>query len=721
MLLIECDGDQFVVIRNHKSDLELLGQLDDILGWKPEEINLLAHSAIEIKHDDQSWTTRSFRSAFNKSEAEEIEYQAYGIMDDLLSSVAAKSKTDVLLTCYHEIATNWFQLMLAYKAAAKTPCCVAVVDSNAYDCFRLAARKLRSQIDYLTVGWKYRHHSIFTRERQRFMVNQFLRKHPLIVRRFTLLISLARNDKRAKNFRKRTRIRYLRWLRSVRAFRFEDIGKFFGKLTKRIGARFTRASLALADWGQRLQESATETDRSKRSILSRWQWRIGGFFAKSAIEPELHEFEAVPDLGDNNVVLITVSDSGSRVNLDPALQIAAALKKRDMSALLVTDSIWFSGKIEMEGLPVVHVGRFEEEVRREKLKWPLKSLLENDPVLASAIQFLFEMNWPYYMRRQRHLNRLYEQIAENVQIQAVFSINETLPLAIAFGRKAVARQIPWIGHFPILVGRRPDGYFFPAPYHLAYGDQIRDHMIKAGKKARNIEVVGAYTYDKHHGHDRAADRRRVEEDFPRAIGKKLVTVGTEAFPDPETELGPVLGAVPYLDGVHVVLKLHPSDEMAVFEAMAERLGVRDKIDIVKQYPIGQLLGASDLLIVVVSNIAIEAAIRGTPTLICDFSGKADVVDFVAEGLSMGCEEPARVGEMVHAMLFDEATAAQARQLLERGIRRFNGPNDGQSSERIADYFVRPTTSWLSGLRQRLAGVMYSKPGSDAGQKPGISA
>lgn len=721
MLLIESDGDRFVVIQNHKSDLELLGQLDDILGWEAESINLLAPSALLLKHDEQIWMTRPFRSVFSKTEAEEIEYLAYGIMDDLKSAMAMKLTTDVLLTSYHEIATNWFHLMLAYKAAAKTPHCVAVVDSNAYECFRLAGTKLRSKVFHLTVGWKYRNRSIFSRERQSFIFNQFLQKHPLIVRRFTLLISLVRNDKRAKNFRKRTRIRFLRWSRGVLGFRAGDIGKLFERQNKRIQARFNRVIQAFAQWGQRLQESAAQIEENRRSSFTRWQLRIGTFFAGSLPEPDLPEFEALPDLGDNNVVVITVSDSGSRVNLDPALQIAAALKKRGLAALLVTDSVWFSDKIETEGMPVIHTGKYTEDVRGEKLRWPLRSLMRNDPVLASAIQFLFEMNWPYYMRRQRHLYRLYDQIAQNTRIQAVFSINETLPLAVAFGRKANASRIPWVGHFPILVGRRPDGYFFPAPYHLAYGDQIRDHMIGAGKRPGNIEVVGAYTYDKHHGRDRAADRRRVEEDFPRAKGKKLVTVGTEAFPDPETELGPVLSAVPYLEGVHVVLKLHPSDQMSDFEAMAERLGVRDRIDIVKQYPLGQLLGASDLLIVVVSNIAIEAAIIGTPTLICDFSGKADVVDFVAEGLSIGCEDPARVGEMVHAMLFDEATATRARELLQHGIRRFNGPNDGHSSERIADYFVRPSTGWLSGLRQRIANSMYPKPDTEAAQNRADSA
>ena len=721
MLLIDRDGDRFVVMQNHRSDLELLEQLEDILGWKSEDIVLLAASASELKHNDQSWMTRPFRSVFSKSEAEEIEYQAYRIMDDLKSAVPKKLTTDVLLASYHEIATNWFHLMLAYKAAARAPYCVAVVSSDFYEAFRRVANTPQRRVDHLALGWRDRHRSLLSRKRLHFQINQFSEKHPMIVRRFTLLISLIRNDKRAKNFRKRTRIRFLRWITKIHGFRVVDIGNYFDKLTRHIGARFAGILQSNSRVNRHLQGDVAQVADSERVELSKWRWRIGRFFTKTATEPDLQALDALPVLNDEEVVLVTVSDSGSGVNLDPAIRIASALKRRGVSALLVTDSIQLADCVLLRGKPIIHVGRYDEEVRKEKLSWPLKSFLNDDPVLASAIQFLFEMNWPYYMARQRHRSRVYEQIAGRVRLRAVLSINETLPLAVIFGRKASAGHIPWVGHSPILVGRRPDGYFFPAPYHLAYGDQIRDHMIQAGKKAANIEVVGAYTYDKHHGRDRDADRRRVEEDFPRAKGKKLVTVGTEAFPDPETELGPVLGAVPHLEGVHVVLKLHPSDQMADFEAMAERLGVRDRIDIVKQYPLGQLLGASDLLIVVVSNIAIEAAIIGTPTLICDFSGKADVLDFVAEGLSMGCSDPSRVGEMVHAILFDEATAARARELLQDGIRRFNGPNDGQSSERIADYFVRPSISLLSGLRQMITNSMYPKPDAGTAQNPADSA
>lgn len=720
MLIIEPDSANFVIIRNHKKDLELLGQLDEILGWPADSINLLANSPTVLEYEEQRWDAKPFRTTLKTQEISEVEWQAYQLVDNLASTVRWRSKHDVLLTSYHEIASSWFQIMLAYKAAANTPNCVILVDRDTYECFRLATRKLSRELaDHLAIGWQNRHLPIISPKRLRFMVNHFVQVHPLLVRRLTLPQSLIRNDKRARNFKKRMRIRFLRLLRNVRAIHTGDISEFFTNRKNRIGARLMQLSSRI---GQRIhQRLKTTRHAGKNSFLSKWQLWFAELLISSKPASELLPFDEIHNLDKQERVLITVSDSGSKVNLDPAIKIAHALEARGMDVVLVTDSLFTVDRADVEGLSLVFTPLLKSELRREKLNWPLMQLNKDQPLLASAIRFHFEMNWPYYMRRQRDLHQLYEQIARNGRIHAVLSINETLPLAVAFGRKAVVHHVPWVGHFPILVGHRPDGYFFPAPFHLAYGDQIRDHMIKAGVKPNTIEVVGAYTYDKHQGGDRDADRRRVDEDFPRTIGKKLVTVGTEAFPDPETELGPVLGAVPYLDGVHVVLKLHPSDEMAVFEAMAERLGVRDRIDIVKQYPIGQLLGASDLLIVVVSNIAIEAAIRGTPTLICDFSGKTDVVDFVAEGLSMGCDDPARVGEMVHAMLFDEATAAQARQLLERGIRRFNGPNDGQSSERIADYLVRPTTSWLSGLHQRLAGAMYSKPESDAGQKPGTSA
>jgi hypothetical protein len=219
-----------------------------------------------------------------------------------------------------------------------------------------------------------------------------------------------------------------------------------------------------------------------------------------------------------------------------------------------------------------------------------------------------------------------------------------------------------------------------------------------------VEVVGSFTYDKHYARDRKADRLAVEKSFPRASNVKLVTVATENLAECEIELIPVLNAVCAMAGVHVVLKLHPEDSLDYFERLAERLNVRDRIDIVKKYPLGELLCASDLLICVMSNIAIEAAVTGTPTLMCDFSGKTKVLDFAAEGLCIPCKSADELLEVLGKLLSDDSFMKSAHQRMRTGLRRFNGPNDGRSTQRIVDYVVE-----RAGFARRLENVASGQP------------
>lgn len=723
MLLIEPRGARIVVMRDTREDLALLARMEEVTGWGAGELSILGARARQFDLAGATVRTRTFRDVLGPRRVEEIEYEAYGLADALVAAaVRVPSLHDLVLSCYHEIASNWFQLSLVYHAAvAAGPRTVAVVEADLYEAFRRVLGRLRkSQIDVLTLGWKHRQLPITSPERRHYLLSGFSQTHPVLWRRLTLIGSLWRNDDRARRFYRR-RIRRLRHqsvrlgvdlVRLFRALRGADRLGGETTLPRQIADRFERSRKQRAqpatrggglEHARRLGERVLRRDnyqrrrdvtpvtggigrravrqvwrRFREAALSQWE-RLGAHVSPepSAITPGVRK----------DVVLLTVSDSGSRVNLDPAIAIAAELSRRGMDSLLVTDSAWINQDVGLAGGNVVNVRDGAGPVGSERLPGRLFPTGAKRVPLRAAQGELLAMNWPYYLRRRRQYQRAYDRIAASRRVRAVFSINETLPLAVDLGRRAMAERIPWIGHFPILVGARPDGYFFPAPVHLAYGGQIRDHMISAGKNATDIHILGTHTYDKHLGRDRAADRIIVERDFPRARGKKLVTIGTEAFPDPYTELGPILSTVPFIDGVHAVLKLHPDDQIEDFEALAEQLGVRDRIDIVKRYPLGQLLAASDLLMVVVSNIAIEAAVSGTPTLICDFSGKARSVNFVEQGLCLGVTDPAEVGASVRDILFDPARAREAAARIAKGVSRFNGPSDGASSSRIAAFIL----------------------------------
>jgi hypothetical protein len=333
---------------------------------------------------------------------------------------------------------------------------------------------------------------------------------------------------------------------------------------------------------------------------------------------------------------------------------------------------------------------------------PRRIIDEIGPDLRRLLNAILQRRHRYFFHRLCVIESLMVAVGRSRTICAVFSVNETSAAAVAAGRCAKRSGYIWVGHFPILVGRRPDGYYFPADFHLAYGGQLRDHMVASGVPAETIAIVGSYTYDQHRGRDRAADRMKVQQAFPRLGQSKLVTVLTEILPNPEIELVPVLAALTSFAGVHVVLKVHPDDPAEQFEALACKLGIRDQIDIVKSCDLSQLLAASDLLICTMSNVAIEAAVAGTPTLMCDFADRAQVINFVDEGLCIGCTDPGLVSEMVRGLLFEPAARQQAVDIMAAGLRRFNGPNDGRSTERIVD-FVVANARWSGAAPQVQAG------------------
>ena len=324
MLIIEPDRANFVVIRNHKNDLELLGQLDEIMGWPADSINLLANSPTVLEYEERRWDAKPFRTTLTTHEINEVEWQAYQLVDNLVSAVRWRSKHDVLLTSYHEIASSWFHIMLAYKAAANTHNCVILVDRDTYECFRLASRRLSRELaDHLAIGWQNRHLPIVHAKRLRFMVNHFVQVHPLLVRRLTLPQSLIRNDKRARNFKKRMRIRFLRFLRNVRAIHTGDISEFIANKRKRIGVRLMQFSNRI---GERIyQRQKTSKYADKNSSLNKWKLQLAEFLIGIKPTSESLPFEEVPNLDKQERVLITVSDSGSKVNLDPAIKIAQAV------------------------------------------------------------------------------------------------------------------------------------------------------------------------------------------------------------------------------------------------------------------------------------------------------------------------------------------------------------------------------------------------------------
>ncbi|MBF0553697.1 MAG: hypothetical protein HQK96_03985 [Nitrospirae bacterium] len=209
-------------------------------------------------------------------------------------------------------------------------------------------------------------------------------------------------------------------------------------------------------------------------------------------------------------------------------------------------------------------------------------------------------------------------------------------------------------------------------------------MLKDGIKNENIHVVGSEHFDRGFRRDIDSDKNYVYGLFPQAYGKKLVIVATESRARQMIEIEPSVMLLSKMEGVLTIIKLHPGDNPDEFEQLLVHLGHPKNVVIAQKVDVLALVHICDLLITRGSNLIIEAGVMGIPSLVYNFTGAPCPMDFVAEGLCFGSYSPEEFDKMVRLLLFDATSRTEALKKLS-SISRFNGPNDGKSSERIARF------------------------------------
>lgn len=452
--------------------------------------------------------------------------------------------------------------------------------------------------------------------------------------------------------------------------------------------------------------------RYKRSFKRIWQTanfrrllrKTAVYVARGALFPFAFGFKALTGLAKSqsikvarivrkDVVVVSVDDSGTMVNLRPALKVLAELKSRGQAVVAISSYPSVAQAISESGIKAIVVPptsfTFRHLRAAVKLRAELSRLIVREEVDSTLKAYLsiFARKSPGYLRAVSATNDALDALATNVRVKGALTIYEALPLSKCVGRWVAKRKLPWIGFFPILLGNRPDCRDYPATHHLAYGDQLKDLMLKEGCSESSIHVVGTPTFEGCLGRNRETDRALVLQACRGAVEKKLVVVSTEAFAQPLIELEPIFRALAEMDDVQVIVKVHPADSLDFYVRTAVSFQGRQQFLVVKDFHLCELLNAADLLLSIVSNIIVIAAMMGTPNLVCDFSGKTSSVDFVAEGLSRGCYDPREIASMVRRSLFDADFRKASIAMLDRGIRRFNGPGDGKSHVRVADFIL----------------------------------
>lgn len=395
------------------------------------------------------------------------------------------------------------------------------------------------------------------------------------------------------------------------------------------------------------------------------------------------------------VVFITVEDSGTLVNLNPCREIVRELKKKSAFPIVIT-SLSVLKNMPLTGSLVLNVrffNLFVSSLNNDacEIAHFINSNISKDQD-QNFIDNWFRLNFDIKLKFLRQVELCLDPLLIKFKkhtTNSILTIYESLPLSIACGVLAKERGLGWTGFFPILIGDKPDANHFLADLHLLYGTQLKDILVKSGVDEASCVVTGSPTYDVFHF--------RKEESFLNisdqvkaliSSGKRIVVVLTEAFPDPFTEIGPILDALCENKTISVVLKIHPADDVNLFRKYLMTKELVDRIKIIESCDLYQLFSVTSLVIGTISNAIIGASILKVPVLICDFSNKTKVINFVTEGICPGCFQVKELKDDLEHLL--GMTDDELKRYYEKNywnIARFNGPNDGKSAERISQLLL----------------------------------
>lgn len=424
--------------------------------------------------------------------------------------------------------------------------------------------------------------------------------------------------------------------------------------------------------------------RRNLARLSGWFWRARPQAGAQPVESAV------------SGILMLVEDGVSAVHRLPALAVARELHGRGYPPRIVTSTASIASSFASQGHPVSVVKprsivRFAWKALRQAVPDWLDIVRQmhrptlKDPLPPEFVAWLRTGTFGYLLRRMLLVEAI-TQAESTHAVEMVLALGETSPLVIVGLDWANHRGISNAAVTPVLIGGRPDNEDFPAAAHLVYGEQAAEWMRRMGVDADSIRVVGSTTYEAALDRDRTADIERTRCVLPAwQPSQRLVVLATEALPVPETELVPMLQACLALDDVHAVVKLHPADAIDAFTRIISEQAFDDKrVSLLTTCDLEALLHAADLLVCVQSNIAITAAILGTPTLSPTFGGRERPVDITTGGFATECAAADSAQELIDSLTRSGTDRQGALDRMHKGVRHFAGRADGRSHVHIAD-------------------------------------
>lgn len=397
-----------------------------------------------------------------------------------------------------------------------------------------------------------------------------------------------------------------------------------------------------------------------------------------------------PSLVEKNSWVMSVEDSGTGVNLAPAIEIIKECRKKNKALYILTSSEKtlatckaYGARGEVIPCEIDIRDRYKYLKLFDKYCLYFEKQRKEMTSLFEALAFSYILSrLTLFIKNALIPQRVFSDLIKKQKINGFIGINSGIPAAVSLGNISLRRKLPWVSYNSILVFDHPETKFYPAPLNLIYGEQGRDILKIAGCSDKNIITVGSVIFDLSLQRDFEQDLSITQKMLPHweKRSEKLVVIGTEARPGQVEEIKKIVSVLRKINHVFVVLKLHPSDRKEDFSDEVFKL-----CHIIEKCDLDALLHTASLLICLKSNIIINAAIMGTPTLACKFSQiEFEPVNFEKEGIALGCFSENDLEKKLEDILFNREKRKELLDYINKNLSRFNGLNDGKSAERIVE-------------------------------------
>lgn len=263
-------------------------------------------------------------------------------------------------------------------------------------------------------------------------------------------------------------------------------------------------------------------------------------------------------------------------------------------------------------------------------------------------------------------------------------------IALAARARGIPTALFWGG---ALLGRDQINVFDVADRILLIGDHVRDALVRQGIEPGRLAVVGDPRSHAVRLVPREHMRQEVLGDFGLSAERPLLVIVSKyasvlfSSVEKETFYRTVIQALHRLDRPHVIVKVHPNEDLALLREQLRAWGWPDAI-LTQSYDIHRLFRAASAAIMVTSMAGIEAMAMECPVVALqtkrkDFEGK-HMAPYVRERAveRVDAGDPGALAAVLGRLLADPATRDELAARGARFAARYINPVDGELADRL---------------------------------------